>query len=132
MRRRRGLAAPLVALSLTLSGVQAADAKGNRPPKDVKATALSQVQVATAGVTLHLADGTTLTLPLGKVEILDRRHPHHKGKAQVRGLAGLPADQPVVIKIKHGVDGSIQRVKLLVFDTPQAAQAAVQRRRRHH
>ncbi|MFL6260472.1 MAG: Calx-beta domain-containing protein [Thermoanaerobaculia bacterium] len=127
MRRRRGLAAPLVALSLTLGGVQAADAKGPKPPKDVKATTLSQVQVAAAGVTLRLADGTTLSLPLGKVEMRDRRR-HQKSRAPVRGLAGLPANQPVVIKIKHGADGSIQRVKILVFDTQQAAQAALQRK----
>ena len=123
MRRRRGLAAPLVALSLTLGGVQAADAKGT---KDVKATTLSQVQVAAAGVTLRLADGTTLTLPLGTVEMRDRRR-HQKSRPAVRGLAGLPANQPVVIKIKHAADGSIKRVKILVFDTQQAAQAALER-----
>jgi parallel beta-helix repeat protein len=128
MRRRRGLAAPLVALSLTLGGVQAADAKGNRPPKEVKATALSQVQVAAAGATLRLADGTTLTIPLGKVEVVDHRRHHHKAKAPVPGLAGLPAGQPVVIKVKHGADGSIQRVKILIFDTQQAAQAALERK----
>ncbi|MFL6235832.1 MAG: hypothetical protein ACJ76N_22065 [Thermoanaerobaculia bacterium] len=93
----------------------------------MKATALSQVQVAAASVTLRLADGTTLTLPLGKVEVVDHRR-HHKAKAPVPGLAGLPANQPVVIKIKHGADGSIQRVKILVFDTQKAAQAALQRK----
>ncbi|HET9212178.1 MAG TPA: choice-of-anchor Q domain-containing protein [Thermoanaerobaculia bacterium] len=124
MRRRRGLAAPLVALSLTLGGVQAADARGT---KDVKATALSQSQVAAAGVTLRFADGTTLTLPLGSVQIRDHRR-HKKEKSPVRGLAGIPAGQPVVIKIKHAADGSVERVKILVFDTQQAAQAALERK----
>jgi parallel beta-helix repeat protein len=124
MRRRRGLAAPLVALSLTLGGVQAADAKGS---KDVKATALSQVQVAAAGVTLRLADGTTLSLPLGSVEVSDRRH-HQKGQPLAGGIAGLPANQPVVIRIKHAADGSVEGVKILVFDTQQAAQAALERK----
>ncbi len=121
MRRRRGLTAPVVALTLTLGGVHAADARV-RPAKEVKAGAIQQTSVAGTTATLHLADGTTVTVPLGAVEIKDRRH-HHGSAAAVPGIAGLPAGQPVIIKIKHAADGSIKSVKLQLFDTQQAAQA---------
>ncbi|MEO6193877.1 MAG: IPTL-CTERM sorting domain-containing protein [Thermoanaerobaculia bacterium] len=121
MRRRRGLTAPVVALTLTLGGIQAADARV-RPAKEVKAGAIQQTEVAGATATLRLADGTTVTVPLGAVEIKDRRH-HHGRAGAVPGIAGLPAGQPVIIKIKHAADGSIKAVKLQLFDTQQAAQA---------
>jgi parallel beta-helix repeat protein len=127
MRRRRGLTAPVVALTLTLAGVHAADARV-RPAKEVKAGAIQQTEVAGAVATLHLADGTTMTVPLGSLEIKDRRH-HHGSTAAVPGIAGLPANQPVIIKIKHAADGSIKAVKLQLFDTQQAAQAELARDR---
>ena len=125
VRRRRNLAAPVVALTLTLGGVQAADAKVIKPPKEVKAGTLLQTQLAGATATLHLADGTAMTVPLGAVEIRDHRHHHHARTAALPGLAALPAGQPVVIKIRHAADGSVQRVKVQLFDTAQAAQASV-------
>jgi parallel beta-helix repeat protein len=124
MRRRRGLTAPVVALTLTLAGAHAADARV-RPAKEVKAGTIQQAAVQGATATLHLADGTAVTVPLGAVEIKDRRH--HHGRTAVPGLAALPAGQPVVIKIKHAADGSIKGVKLQLFDTQQAAQAALAR-----
>ena len=133
MRRRKGLAAPVVALTLTLGTlgrVAAADAKGTAPrPMDQKAGTLAQTQTSGTTATLRLADGTTLTVPLGKVEIKDHRRHHHAADA-LPGLAALPAGQPVVVKVKHGADGAIRRVKVQIFDTQQAAQAAVQRKHR--
>ncbi len=126
MRRRRGLTAPVVALTLTLAGAHAADARV-RPPKEVKAGTIQQAAVQGATATLHLADGTAVTVPLGAVEIKDRRH--HRGRTALPGVANLPAGQPVVIKIKHAADGSIKGVKLQLFDTPQAAQASLARDR---
>jgi hypothetical protein len=129
LRRRRGLTAPIVALTLTLGGVHAAhaaDARVAKPPKEVKAGALQHTDIQGATATLHLADGTTMTVPLGVLEIKDRRH-HHGGTA-VPGLAGLPAGQPVVIKIRHAANGSIQGVKLQLFDTQQAAQSSLKPR----
>jgi MYXO-CTERM domain-containing protein len=128
LRRRRKLAAPVVALTLTLGGVHAADARVNAV-KDLRAGALQQVDLKGTVATLHLADGTTLTVPLGEVEIKDRRKHDHPART-VPTLGGLPAGQPVVIKVKHGADGSIRKVKLQLFDTAQAAQAAAQRKSR--
>jgi hypothetical protein len=125
-RRRRDLTAPIVALTLTLGGVHAADAAVR--PQEVKAGAIQQTEVAGAVATLHLADGTTVTVPLGSLEIKDRRH-HHGSTTAVPGIAGLPANQPVIIKIKHAADGSIKRVRLQLFDTQQAAQAELARDR---
>jgi hypothetical protein len=125
MRRRRNLAAPVVALTLTLGGVQAADARGLRA-KEVEAGTLAQSRVAGTTATLRLADGASVTVPLGKIEVRDHRGHSHK----TAGLAGLPANQPVVLKIKHGRDGSIERVKVILFDTARAAQASAERRGR--
>jgi hypothetical protein len=127
MRRRRNLVAPVVALTLTLGGVQAAGAKGVRPPKEVDAGTLAQSRVAGTTVTLRLADGTSVTVPLGRVEVSDRRSRSH----QAPGVAALPANQPVVLKVRHGRDGSIERVKVVLFDTVQAAQASAARQDRH-
>jgi MYXO-CTERM domain-containing protein len=124
--RRRKLAAPVVALTLTLGGVHAADARV-KPAKDLRAGALQQVDLKGTVAILHLADGTTLTVPLGEVEIKDRRKHDHPARTAPT-LGGLPAGQPVVIKVKHGADGSIRQVKLQLFDTTQAAQAAAQRK----
>ena len=127
MRRRRGLTAPVVALTLTLGGSPGGrrrgpageGGQGGSDPAD---------RGAGATATLHLADGTTVTVPLGAVEIKDRRH-HHGSTAAVPGIAGLPANQPVIIKIKHAADGSIKHVRLQLFDTQQAAQAELARDR---
>lgn len=126
LRRRRKLAAPVVALTLTLGGVHAADARV-KPARDVQAGALQQVDLKGTVATLHLADGTTLTVPLGEVEIKDRRKHGHPARTTPT-LGGLPTGQPVVIKVKHAADGSIRRVKLQLFDTAQAAQAAAQKK----
>jgi len=125
LRRRRKLAAPVVALTLTLGGVHAADARV-KGAQEQKVGALQQVEVKGAVATLHLSDGTTVTVPLGEVEIKDRRKHSHRTRA-VPTLGGLPANQPVVIKVRHGADGQIKKVKLQLFDTAQAAQASAQR-----
>ena len=126
LRRRRKLAAPIVALTLTLGGVHAADARV-KGGKDLRAGVLQQVDLRGTVATLHLADGTTLAVPLGEVEIKDRRKHAHPARTAPT-LGGLPAGQPVMIKVKHGADGSIRKVKLQLFDTTQAAQAAAQKK----
>jgi hypothetical protein len=138
MRRRRGLIAPIVpmlALAVTLAGFQAADAAPrsakSKPPKEVTAGALLPAQIKGAAITLRLAGGTSLTVPVSLVQIKDRRHHPAGHPGAVPALAALPADQPVVIKVRHGADGSIKAVKLQLFDTLTAAQASLQARDGH-
>jgi hypothetical protein len=121
LRRRRGLAAPVVALTLALGGLDAAEAA--RPAKEIRDSAIQRTEVTTATATLHLADGSTVSVPLGAIEIKDRRQ--RQAGRPTPPLGQIPAGQPVLIKIKHGADGSVRGVKLQLFDTPQAAQAAL-------
>ncbi|MFY9824168.1 MAG: choice-of-anchor Q domain-containing protein [Thermoanaerobaculia bacterium] len=125
LRRRRKLAAPVVAITLSLAGIQGADA-ASRPhgSRETEAALVSQVRVAGATATLQLSDGTTLAVPLGEVEVRDRQ-------AQVP-LATVQANQPALVKIKHNADGSIKRVRITLFDSLAEAQARLQRVQNTH
>ena len=124
-KRPRDLTALILGLILASGGVEATVAREARA-REVKAVTLAEVRVASAAATLRLSDGSTLTVPTGAIEIKDRRR--HQRAAAPATLASLSAGQPLVIKIKHGRDGSIQRVKLQLFDSQQAAEAALQTR----
>ncbi|HSS52167.1 MAG TPA: IPTL-CTERM sorting domain-containing protein, partial [Thermoanaerobaculia bacterium] len=122
--RRRRLAAPVVALALALGGAAA----GFAAPvaKEVKAVSLSQVSMTAATATLKLSDGSTVVVPMADLEIRDRRH-HGKAAGARLPAGSLHAGQPAVVKVKLDHDGSLKRVKVVLFDTIQAAQKAVGR-----
>jgi hypothetical protein len=126
--RRRKLAAPVVAITLSLAAAGAVDAK-TPGARDVEAVLLSQARVAGVTATLHLSDGTTIDVPLDKVQVTDRRH--HSKTATVT-LTSVQADQPVLVKVKHNADGSVKRVRIALFDSLAAAQARLLRLQKPH
>jgi Calx-beta domain-containing protein/parallel beta helix pectate lyase-like protein/polymorphic membrane protein len=128
LRRRRKLAAPVVAITLSLAAAAGADAAtAPKPPgaREIEAVLLSQVRVAGVTATLQLSDGSTLAVPLGEVEVRDRR----QGRVP---LATVQANQPALVKIKHNPDGSVKRVRITLFDSLAAAQARLQREQNTH
>jgi hypothetical protein len=125
-RRLRGFTVPVLVLALALGGAEAIVAREARP-REIKAVTLTEVQIAGPAATLRLSDGSTLAVPVAVVEIKDRRR-RQGGEAAPATLANLSAGQQLVIKIKHGRDGSIRRVKLQLFDSRQAAEAALEAR----
>ncbi|MEO8505815.1 MAG: IPTL-CTERM sorting domain-containing protein [Acidobacteriota bacterium] len=130
VRRRRKLAAPVIALTLAIGGASAMsaahDGHGGHGAKDLHAGSVTQVKVSGAMATLKLSDGSSTVVPLGTVEIVDRRHGHHNAAARpVPNLAALPTGSSAVIKVKHNADGSIKKVRVVLFDTLAKAQAAL-------
>jgi hypothetical protein len=123
-RRRRDLVAPVMALTLALGGVEAATAVPVRAAKEVKAVSLSQVKVAGDNATLKLSDGSTVVIPVAELIIKDRRH-HGKAAGARLAVGNLQAGQPAVVKVKHNRDGSLKRVRVVLFDSLQAAQKAL-------
>ncbi|HEV8580793.1 MAG TPA: choice-of-anchor Q domain-containing protein [Thermoanaerobaculia bacterium] len=122
LRRRKGLAAPMLAVSLTLgaaTGVQAA-AKN----REIRAAALAQIESRGNTVVIHLADGATYEIGSDHFRLIERR----KGRRgqQPPGLAALPANQPVLLKVRHGRDGEVKHVRVVLMDTAAKAQAAAQ------
>jgi azurin len=122
--RRRRLAAPVVALTLALGAAEAASAAP--AAKEVKAVSLTQVNTAGPTATLKLSDGSTVVTPVSGLEVRDRRH-HGKAAGARLPAGSLHAGLPVVVKVKHNRDGSVKRVKVVLFDSLQAAQKAVRR-----
>jgi hypothetical protein len=130
--RRRKLAAPVVAITLSLAAAGAGDAATvakTLGAREVEAVLLSQARVAGVTATLHLSDGTTIDVPLDRVQITDRRHDSKKSTVP---LSSVPADQPVLVKIQHNADGSVKRVRVALFDSLAAAQARLQRLQNPH
>jgi parallel beta-helix repeat protein len=127
--RRRKLAAPVVAITLSLAAAGAVDAAKAPGAREIEAALLSQVRVAGITATLQLSDGTTIAVPLGEVEVRDRR-PH--GLRAIVPLATVRAGQPVLVKVKHNPDGSVKRVRIAIFDSLAAAQARLQRLQNSH
>ncbi|HEX3554739.1 MAG TPA: IPTL-CTERM sorting domain-containing protein [Thermoanaerobaculia bacterium] len=131
LRRRKKLAAPVVAISLAIAGTGGVGAAAAKTPgaREVEAVLLSQVQVAGLTATLHLSDGSTLAVPLGEVEVRDRRH---HAKTPGVPFAAVQDGQPAIVKVKHNADGSVKRVRIALYDSLAAAQAALQRQQNHH
>lgn len=138
LRRRKGLAAPAVILSLALGGAAAsASAAPAEPSKraprqeEMQVVTLSREQLSAPSLTLRLKAGGATTVPTAEVEIVDRRHHRHHGlpAGDAPGKdQTLDADQPAIVKVKHNPDGSIKKVKVLLFDSLQAAQAALKKK----
>jgi hypothetical protein len=131
--RRRKLAAPVVAITLSLAaaagGADAAALAKAKGGREIEAVLLSQVRVAGITATLQLSDGTTIAVPLGEVQVSDRRQSSRGAKVP---LATVQANQPALVKVKHNPDGSVKRVRVTIFDSLAAAQARLQRVQNTH
>ena len=60
------------------------------------------------------------------LEVKDRRGRDRFGESLAP--ASLTAGQAVLVKVRRGTNGEIKKVRVLVFDSLQAAQQALQRR----
>ncbi len=121
LRRKRGLAAPVLLLTLLASDVNAATTT-----REAKAVTLSQVTTRAQVVTIKLSDGSTLQAPTGVVEIVDRRTAKGRQSGALPTVQELSAGQPLLVKVRRNPDGSIKKVKLQVFETLERAQASLQ------
>lgn len=138
LRRRKGLAAPVVIATLTLGAAGAADAAQHswmqqtaKPPAaEWKATTLAQLSVQNGMVTVRLGDGSTVQVPEAQFRLIDRRSGKGHHYRPLAAGAAVPADQPIVLKMRDRRDGSVRRVRVELFDTvADAARAAAERHR---
>lgn len=121
LRRRQGVAASALILSLAASQVEAATApKPGRPQKEQKAVALTAIERSGETVILRLSDGSSLQLSLAELEVQGRR----SLAGAVQGVESLRAGQPMVVKVRRDRDGSVKKVKLRVYETLEQARAA--------
>jgi parallel beta-helix repeat protein len=120
LRRRKSLAAPMLAVSLTLGGVGAAQAG---PQAETRAATLAHIETQGNAVVIRLADGTTYRVSREEFKLVDGRK-GHGGKGVDRfHLKALPAGQPVFLKVRHGRSGEVKRVRVELVDTAAKAQA---------
>lgn len=120
--RRRKLAAPVLALTLAAAAAgpaQAAPPHAGRPTKENRAAVLVRVETAGDRVILRLADGTAIEARREQVDVKDERQGHANPPP---GISSLPAGQPVVLQVKHGPNGAVKKIKVVLYDS--AAQAA--------
>lgn len=131
LRRKQGLAAPMLILTLAAgasvvnAATPAVPTKAAQGVRDLRAVTLSQVSARQGMVTLQLSDGFSVQVSSANLEIKDRR-----GRAKLGvelQLADLTAGQPVVVKVHRNPAGVIKKVRVQVFDTLDRAQAALQR-----
>jgi parallel beta-helix repeat protein len=131
LRRRKGLAAPMLAASLTLGAAGGAQAAGPgrpvAPVAEFRAAALAQIHTNGDAVVIRLADGTRYEISSRALKVIDRRRGH---RGETPDIAALPANQPIVLKVKRGRDGAIRRVRIQVVDTAAKAQAAAKAQRK--
>ena len=123
------LLAALLALSAA-PGVNAAQRekkprtmKRAKPNVDVAATTVEQISRRGRLVTLK-AGGQTLTLRASRIEVRDRRG-NDKRRAR---LGSLQAGTAVMMRVRRGKDGEVQRVRLVMFDSLDMAKQAVAKR----
>jgi hypothetical protein len=120
LRRRRGLAAPVLLLTLLSAEANAAAVR------EAKAVTLSQITTRAQVASIRLSDGSSLQVPLNAIEVADRRSPKNRKHTAMTSTQSLAPGQPLLIKVRRNPDGSVKKVKLQVFDTLERAQAALQ------
>jgi hypothetical protein len=130
-RRTRGTAALLLLGALAAAPLPQAQAAGAaqrhaQAKASFVAVTVSTLEQRANGVHLRLSDGSEMDLGAGSY-VVDRRtqaaaHTH-------ADLATLAVGQAVVIKRKEGEAG---KVKVMIFDSAEAAQAAAERKRARH
>jgi predicted outer membrane repeat protein len=123
LRRRKGLAASVVILSLALGETAAVSAAQARH-REVKASTLTQIQVSGDRATIRLQDGTTVVVGLSDLEVKDRRQKAHGARQVDSSVEALATGQNVVVKVHRGADGTVGRVRVQIFDQLGQAQAS--------
>jgi hypothetical protein len=140
-RRHRGMAAPLIAITLAAGMAAAPDARAEAakptpaaqqqkravaaPIRQAWVGSIAEVQALSGTLSLRIAGNDRLDAPRDLVEIKDRR-----GKRLNPDLApdALSAGQPVIVKVRRNQRGEIQKVRVALFDDLEAAQRAFARR----
>jgi parallel beta-helix repeat protein len=118
-RRKKDLVAPVLAVTLAAGAAQAAPVEKAGKDVDVRAATLAQIEPRGNAVVIRLADGTTYEVAADQLKVVDRR------KGLPAGVAGTPSpNQPVVLKVRRGKDGKVQKVKLELVRTAEQARAA--------
>src|SRR6185436_16741230 len=124
LRRRKGAAASVLLLTLV-----AAEASATPHDLEKKAATIAQVRVQGDEAVVRLADGTEVRVALESLVIHDGR----RGAQRPRGPAArrlepgqLAPGQAVELRVRHGSDGAVKRVRIILRDSLQAAQAAVE------
>lgn len=120
LRRRKGIAASVVILGLVLGEASAASAAPGRAP-EVKASTLTQIQVIGDEATIRLQDGTTVVVGLADLEVKDRRRKTRGTRQAADSAQTLALGQNVVLKVRRGAGGAVEKVRVQIFD--DAAQA---------
>lgn len=123
LRRRKGIAASAVILSLVLGEASAASAAPARP-REVKASTLTQIQVSGDQATIRLQDGTTVVVGLAGLEVKDRRRKARGARQTAASAQTLATGQNVMIKVRRGAGGAVEGVRVQIFDEPGQARAA--------
>jgi parallel beta-helix repeat protein/predicted outer membrane repeat protein len=119
LRRRKGLAAPVLAVTLAAGAAQAAEA-AKPAAAETRATTVAAVEVHGDQVVIRLGDGTTYEVASADLRLVDRRKGHRGAVVQA-----VPANQPVVLKVKRK-DGKVSKVRVELVDSAAQAQQAVQ------
>ncbi len=116
LRRKKGLAAPVLIVSLALGAAPAEAAR--KAPQEVRATTVAQLSTQGDTVTIRLADGTVYQVSKDKFQLVEGR----KGR-RGRTPGTLSPNQPVVLKMRRAADGSVRHMRLIVVENAAAAQA---------
>lgn len=120
LRRRKGVAATVVILSLALGSTAAVSAAP--VAREVKASTLTQIQISGDRATIRLQDGTTVVVALADLKVKDRRHQAHGHRGVDASVQALAAGQAVALKVRHEAGGSAGRVRIQIFDSLAQAQ----------
>lgn len=125
-RRKKDLVAPMLAVTLAAGAAGAAQAapaiaKAGKDV-DVRAATLAQIEERGSTVVIRLGDGTTYEISRDQLKVVDTRK-GGRGKAAADAKA-LSPNQPVVLKVRRGKDGAVQKVKIELVRTAEQARAA--------
>ncbi len=116
LRRKKGLAAPVLVASLALGAASAEAAR--LAVQQIRATSLAQLTVAGDTVTIRLSDGTVYHVSKDKFQLLEGRR-GRRGQAP----GPLAENQPIVLKLRQTPDGTIRRMRIIVEENAATAEA---------
>ena len=123
LRRRKGIAASVVVLSLALGETSAVSAAPSRA-REVKASTVTEVQISGDRATIRLQDGTALTVALADLEVKDRRRKTRGSRQAAVNARSLAAGQKVLVKIRRDAGGTADKVGIQIVDDLEQAKKA--------
>jgi hypothetical protein len=137
-RRRRGLTTPAVLLTLALASAEAAGPPreaARAPRRMTREVEVGRLETRGDQAVLRLAGGKTLTVPVDKLALRDRSQPRRQGRrrgapAVAQATVQANGERPVLVKVVRDGAGNVRRVRVVVFESPERAAQAVERRRR--